>query len=148
MTPTDIKDLLPDPDSSTYEKLKLEHPYTILLKYARAIEEKYPGELAGVVTEAADVTSEQLLGYAFYILAAIGNGYSYRLLELEATSGSMYPLKISVFERHPRNLTEVSNHVELENALQSVFRSGFVHTLLLNLLAQVKFYKESRSEKQ
>lgn len=146
MTPIDIKDLLPDPDSSTYDKLKLEHPYTILLRYARAIEDKYPGELEGVVTEAADVAGNKLIGYAFYILAAIGNGYSYRLLEVESISGEMYPLEISVFEKHPRKLTEVNNHIELENTLQTVFKSGFVHTLILNLLAQVKFYNESRSE--
>lgn len=148
MTPIDIKDLLPDPDSSTYEKLKLEHPYTILSKYARAIEDKYPGELAGVVTEAVDATRDKLFGYALYILAHIGNGYSYRLLEVEPTSGSMYPLKITVFEKYPRNPTEVNDHVELENALQAIFRSGFVHALLLNLINQVKFYNESRSEKE
>ena len=83
----DLKDLLPDPNNSNYEKLKKEHPYNILLDYARVIEQKYPSKLAGIVTEATDVTSEKLLSYAFYILASIGTGYSYRLLEIEPLTG-------------------------------------------------------------
>jgi len=144
MTPNDLKNLLPDPDKSNYEKIKAEHPYNILLKYAQAIEEKYPTKLSGVVTEANDVTSEKLLSYAFYILAAIGNGYSYRLLELEPLSGEMYPLKITIFEKYPQPLTEVKSHDELEIALQKVLKSGFTHTLILNLLAQIELYNEHK----
>jgi|GEM_PF-2660365 hypothetical protein len=139
-----LKDLLPDPGNIDYEKIKAEHPYNILLKYAKVIEEKYPSKLSGIITESTDVTSEKLLSYAFYILAAIGNGYSYRLLELEPLTGNMYPLKITIFEKHPQHLAEVKTHFELEKVLQDVLRSGFTHTLILNLLAQIELYNESR----
>ncbi|MFW5872245.1 MAG: hypothetical protein ACOCUT_03985 [bacterium] len=140
----DLNNLLPDPNGDNYEKIKAEHPYNILLKYAHAIEAKYPTKLAGIVTESKDLTNNSILSYAFYITASIGTGYSYRLLELESTSGEIYPLSITIFEKHPQKLDVVSTPIELENALQGVLKSGFTHTLILNLLAQIDLYNESR----
>lgn len=144
MNPIDLKTLLPDPSQINYEKIKAEHPYNILLKYAKVIEEKYPSQLSGEIQESTDVTNSELLSYGFYILASIGNGYSYRLLDLEPISAEMYPLSITVFENHPQHLPKVESPLELENALQSVLKSGFTHTLILNLLAQIDLYNESR----
>jgi hypothetical protein len=145
MSTIDLMNLLPEPGKNNYEKLKAEHPYTILLKYAEVIEKKYPKKLSGIITEGTDATSEKRLSYSFYLLATIGNGYSYRLLELEPLSVEMYPLNITVFEKNPQKSIEVKTHLELENVLQDVLRSGFTHTLILNLLAQIELYNESRT---
>jgi hypothetical protein len=139
-------DLLPDPSKDNYEKLKKEHPFNILAKYSKAINEKYPGKLNGIVTESADVTGERLINYAFYIFAAIGKGYSYRLLEVVPTTGEMYPLKVILFERYPQELSQVNDYLELENLLHGIIKMGFTQTLLMNLVSQVDLYNESRNQ--
>ena len=144
MTLVDIKKLLPDPDRQEYESLKTEHPFNVLSKYGNAIGEKYSGKLNGIATESADITSERLISYAFYIVAAIGKGYSYRLLELTPTSIYTYPLKVTLFENYPQELKVVNNYLELENTINSIIQMGFTKTLFLNLLAQIDLYNESR----
>ena len=147
MTIIDIASLLPDPNKDSYEKLKREHPFNILTRYGQAICEKYPGKLDGIITESADTSGNGLIGYAFYISAAIGKGYSYRLLEVSPTTIDMYPLKVTLFEKHPQVLPEASTPVEFENLLNTVIRMGFTQTLLMNLVSQVDLYRESRNPK-
>ena len=147
MTPLEIKDLLPDPDKANYEEIKASYPYNILQKYASAIDEKYPQKLSGIIVESTDISNDKLLSYAFYILASIGNGYSYRLLELSPTTTEMYPLKVTVFDKIPQELSDnISTPKKLEEVLQKILKGAFVHTLILNLLAQVDLYNESRNE--
>lgn len=146
MKTNDINDLLPEPNRDNYEKLKREHPYNILIKYAKAINERYPRKLDGIITESTDVTQERFINYAFYIFAAIGNGYSYRLLEVTPTTGEMYPLKVTLFERYPQELKLVTNYIEFENLMNHILQMGFTQTLLLNLYTQVDLYNESRNE--
>jgi hypothetical protein len=146
MTVEEIKDLLPNPDNSSYEKIKTEHPYNILLKYAQAFDAKYPNKLGGVVTEASGVNNETPVSFALYIVAAIGTGYSYRLLELTPLSANIYPLGVKVFEQSPHDLPQVESPLDLEKRLQEVLKSAFTQTLVLNLLAQIELYNESRKE--
>jgi hypothetical protein len=145
MAPNDIINILPNPNNINYEQIKKEHPYNILLKFAHAITEKYPGKLEGIITESSDITQAKLLTYAFYLLAPIGKGYSYRLLELEPTNGEMYPLRILIFETNTQELAIVNSGDSLEKTLQDVFKMGFTQTLILNLLSQVDLYNENRN---
>lgn len=147
MSQINIQDLLPDPNILTYNKLKSEYPFNILSRYAKAIGEKYPKKLEGIISASADATNENLIGYVFYILAAIGRGYSYRLLEVVQTTAEMYPLKVTLFEPNPQDLPLVSDYIAFENILNTIIRRGFTQTLLINLVAQVDLYNESRSEK-
>ncbi len=142
----DFKKLLPDPNKIDYDKVETIHPFNILLKYARGFEEIYPGKLAGVVTESGDIIPQSIINYSFYITAAIGQGYSYRLLELEPTTGALYPLNIKVFEKHTRVFGEVNAPDELEAALQTILQSSFSHTLIANLLERVRLYNDSRND--
>lgn len=147
MTTIDIMSMLPDPDKDNYEQLKKEHPFNILSRYGVAISNKYPNKLDGIITETADVSGNRMINYAFFIQAAIGSGYSYRLLEVTPTTVDMYPLKVTIFEKYPQDLPEVKNYTEFEHLLNDVIQRGFTQTLLMNLLAQVDLYNESRSQK-
>jgi hypothetical protein len=147
MTTMDIAGMLPDPNRDNYELLKKEHPFHILTRYGQAISQKYPGKLDGIITESADVSGNRMINYAFYILASIGKGYSYRLLEVSPTTVDMYPLKVTLFGKHPQALPEVSSSQEFENLLNDIIRMGFTQTLLLNLVSQVELYQESRNQK-
>ena len=143
----ELKDLLPNPeDDPRYTELKEKHPYYILHKYAKVFQEKYPSKLFGAVTESKDVVSENLLSYALYVVANIGNGYSYRLLEVRPQSIEMYPLEITVFERKPKNLNNIEDAENFETVLQDIFKSDFTRNLVLNLLNQVELYNESRED--
>lgn len=99
MTTIDIMSMLPDPHKDNYEQLKKEHPFNILSRYGEAISYKYPNKLDGIITETADVSGNRMINYAFFIQAAIGSGYSYRLLEVTPTTVDMYPLKVTIFEK-------------------------------------------------
>ncbi len=146
MMHTDIQNILPDPSRDAYKKLKTQHPYNILSKYAKALGEKYPGKLEGIISESRDGISRGLIGYAFYIVAAIGRGYSYRLLEATPTTATMYPLRITLFEKHTHELPGVSDYLDFDNVLYEIFRAEFTQTLLVNLVIQVDGYNESRRE--
>ena len=145
MNPVDIASLLPEQDGATYQKIKEEHPYHILSKYADVIGYKYSGKLSGVVTESVDANNQNLISCAFYILAEIGTGYSYRLLELLPSSGDNYPITVTIFEKTPQKFAEANTPLQLEEALQAVLKTGFVQSLILNLLAQIDIYRESRA---
>lgn len=141
-----IEDLFPEPNRDNYERLKREHPFNILSRYAQAIGLKYPGKLDGIITESTDVSKGNLINYAFYISAAIGKGYTYRLLDVTPTTIQMYPLRVVIFEKNPQELNLVQDYLQFENLLNDIIRMGFTQTLLLNLVTQVDLYIESRSE--
>lgn len=143
---SNIEDLLPDPEGANYEKLKKENPYNILRKYAQIFEKKYPGKISGVITESTDAMNDRTIHYAFYILASIGNGYSYRFLEIEPETGYMYPLNIKIFQNYPSDFKKVSSAEEFDYALREILSLSFTQNLILNLLAQVDLYNDSRNK--
>lgn len=147
MNHIEIKDILPDPNKNVYEEVKRQHPHTILLKYARAIEEKYDQKLRGNVTSSSDIDSEKLIIYSFYLIAEIGRGYSYRLLDIESIDkGKIYPLNISLIGQISSGQLVVNDPEELEVALIKIFENPFTQQLILNMLAQIDIYNASKEE--
>lgn len=136
MTTIDIKDLFPEPNGSAeYDKIKSELPRNILSKYAKAIDAKYSGKISASVIDIKK--NENILGYAFYIDAEIGFGFSYRLLEVECSIQG-YPLEITFFKNEPQTEKNILDGSKLEEKLQLFFKEKFVRTLIFNLLAQVE----------
>lgn len=148
---TDIKDIKallpdPDPDAESYEKLKKEHPRTILRTYAKAIDEKYDGKLSVEVLELHSGSIDRKPCYSFNFMAKIGNGYSYKFMEVEQTTFNIYPVRITLFDKHPQLLPEASDAPKFDAALQDVLSKSFTIWLIQNLLAQVDLYNESRAD--
>lgn len=136
MTTIDIKNLLPEPNGSAYDKIKAELPYNILLKYAKAIDEKYNGKISAIVTETS--SNKNVIECAFYICAKIGNGYSYRFLEISPTTAEIYPVSMTIFENdNPLKLSKITNNEQLEESLQGFFQRRFFQGLILSLLAHI-----------
>ena len=150
-----FNNLLPNEDSADYKNAKNESPYFFLINYSKAINEKYKGKLKAVVTESFqtrtkpgkdDVIRENLI-VALYFEAAIGKGYLYRLLEVEQTKSEPYPVVVNVFQNNPSKLGSFKDHHSFQKNMVDFLGSGFVKTLILNLLAQVELYNESRNQK-
>jgi hypothetical protein len=145
MTFNEMVGLFPVPNQNDKERIKGEHPYTILSKFAEAIAKSYDEKLIGVVAETTDITSNNILGYSFYLVAQIGKGYSYQLFELESSVGGVYPLKLTVFAKHSSSvMTDINNSTDLENALVKVFGFEFTKSLILQMLVQIDIYNESQ----
>lgn len=144
----DPKNLLPSADGN-YDKIKevkSELPYSILLKYAKIVSEKYPSKLEGVVIETSGTSKEQLLSYALYFLASIGKGFTFRLLEIEPLTNNIYPVKVRLANDYPKKYKKINNSTELEETLNEIYSNSYTHSLIYNLLAQVDLYNESRNE--
>ena len=155
MNTINFNSLLPNEDSSEFRVAKKESPYGFLIEYAKAFNEKYTGKLKAVVTQSFqtrskpvknDVVKENLV-VALYFEAAVGRGYLYRLLEIEQTKSEPYPVVVKVFQNSPGKLGVFKDHEAFQVRMLEFLGSGFVKTLILNLLAQVELYNESRNER-
>ncbi len=152
MSKDEILNILPTPEGDEFAKVKEGNPYNIMLNFANAIDEKYTGKISASITSSTSVSSdnsETRLSYSFYIKAPIGRGYFYRLFEVKPVKETPipYPVEVNLFEKGIRNLGKASTAEELNNMLLSIFKSGFVFTLIQNLLVQVDLYNENRNKK-
>lgn len=151
MKKVDLHSLLPSENSPKYEKLKNESPYSFLLEYSKVFNEKYKGKLIANVTESFQLRTrtnydevKENLVVALYFQAAIGNGYLYRLLEVEQIKNEPFPVRVKVFQNNPGTLGTYKGYENFYSDITTFLGSGFVQTLILNLLAQVDLYRESR----
>jgi hypothetical protein len=149
----DFNSLLPSQNSQDYKRVKEDSPYAMLIEYSKAFNEKYNGKIVATVTESFQLRSKpgsletkENLVLALYLQAAIGSGYLYRLLEIEQIKSEPFPVKVSVFQNSPSTLGTYKDYISFVNDIVKFLGSGFVKTLILNLLAQVELYNESRSE--
>lgn len=151
----DIKNILPDPNSSGYMNAKVQSPYAILLEFKTAINEKYNKKIVARVTESYKLINSETgedkenIVFAFYLQAPIGKGYLYRLLEVEQIKNDLYPVKVKVFQKYTTSLgkAKYEDYESFYTDLFKFFKSSFVSTLILNLLGQVDLYNEYRNEK-
>jgi len=151
MSKEEILSILPNEQSVAYSKIKSDNPYSRMLQYVDAINEKYKDKLSATVTENTITdpsnSSQTLICYSFYLSAQIGRGYLYRLFEVEPISNTDYPINIKVFEKNPQDYGVANTPKEFDNILLSIFKSGFTSTLILNLIAQIELYNENRNKK-
>ncbi len=155
MKKIDFNKMLPNENSEEFEKAKQELPYQILVSYAEAINEKYKGKLRAYVTESSllkntansnEVIKENLV-MALSLEAAIGRGYLYRLLEIEQIKSSTFPVRVKVFSNHTSVLGTYKNFDAFYQPIIKFLESSIVKTIILNLLAQVELYNESRNQR-
>jgi hypothetical protein len=147
--------ILPEESSQDYVNVKLELPHSVLIEYAEAINKKYTNKLKAFVTESSRIKTnksnfdeyQENLAYAFSFEAAIGQGYLYRLIEVEQTGTSTYPVKVKVFRDHTSHLGTYKDYNSFYTAIVGFLDSGIVKTIILNLLAQVELYNESRNQR-
>lgn len=148
----DIKNLLPDLNDPNFEKSKKESPYSVLNLFAQAINEKYQKKITARVTETIKTVKSGLGDgadnpvFAFYLDAPIGQGYLYRLIEVQQLERSLYPIQVTLFENKPSDMGKFSEYMHFYNAMGKLFSTGFVSTIILNLIGQVELYKESRRD--
>lgn len=155
MKKIDFNKMLPNENSEEFEKAKKELPYQVLISYAEAINEKYKGKLKAFVTESSllknvsnsnEVIKENLV-MALSFEAAIGRGYLYRLIEIEQLKNAVFPVKVKVFSNHTSVLGTYKEYESFYPAIIKFLESSIVKTIILNLLAQVELYNESRSQR-
>ncbi len=154
MNPIDFDKMLPSEDSDEFNKAKLELPYSILLAYADAINKRYKDKLSAYITESSHIINisdsldeiRENLVIALSFEAAIGRGYLYRLLEIEQLKTTSFPVQVKVFGNHTSLLGTYEDYDSFYPAIVKFLESGIVKNIILNLLAQVDLYRESRSE--
>lgn len=151
MSKDEILNILPTPVGDEFAKIKDSSPYSIMLHYANAINEKYNGKLSATITESSMTESSDssatIISYAFYINAPIGRGYFYRLFEVIPEKEISYPVNIKLFKKNTQDFGKAVSAEEFNSKLLSIFKSGFTSTLLLNLLAQIDLYNENKNKK-
>jgi len=151
MNQFDFNSLLPEETSQEFKRVIAESPYRLLIDYSNALNKKYKPKLKCIITESYQLrTSDEIkenIVIALNLEAAIGKGYLYRLLEIEQLSGGIFPVQVKVFQNNPSDLGKFDSYSSFESAILKFLNSGFVKTLILNLLAQVDLYNESRNEK-
>jgi len=151
MSKEEILTILPNIQSVDYLKIKSDNPYSIMLQYVDAINEKYQEKLSATVIENTITTpsdsSQALICYSFYLSAKIGRGYLYRLFEVEPINKTEYPIKIKVFEKNPQDLCIANTPKDFDDMLLNIFKSEFTSTLILNLIAQIELHNENRNKK-
>ena len=146
--------LLPNESSSEYKKAMKENPSLLLIEYANAFNKKYKGKVKAKVenyferkTRARknEVISEDLV-IALYFEAAIARGYLYKLLEVVQVSRGEFPLKVIVFQNNPGTLGTYKDYNSYKDDMIKFLGSSFVKFLIVNLLAKVELYNESRNQ--
>lgn len=146
MSKEEILNILPTPEGEEFKKIKENNPYSILLRYSDAINEKYKSKLSATITESSKIEksddSETLPTYAFYISAPIGRGYFYKLFEVIPEKNAPYPVDIKLFGKQLQDFGKAENPEDYNKKILEIFKSNFVSDLILNLLAQVDLYNE------
>jgi hypothetical protein len=146
----DIKKLLPDINNQRFEEIKKESPYAVLNLFASAVNDKYNKKITARVVETIKTiktsTGEETdnPAFAFYLEAPIGKGYLYRLIEVQQVEKTLYPIKVTLFEKEPSVLGVFTNYTDFLSEMGKLFSTGFVSTIILNLIGQVDLYNESR----
>jgi len=153
MKKIDLKSLMPTESSSDYERVKRESPYSFLIEYADTFNGVYSEKLMANVTQSYQIRTKPGSGeikenfvVVLYFQAPIGKGYLYRLLEIEQLKSEPYPVRVNVFQNNPSTLGTYKEYGTFYQDITTFLGSGFVQTLILNLLAQVDLYRESRED--
>ena len=149
MNKEDIKKILPKIGSVEEIQMKQISPRVIMNNFEDAIKETYSNFLSAFTTETTKITEDgsEILSYSFYIVAFVGKGYNYKLFEVVPKQiDKPYPVELILFQNFPHIEGVVETQKEFSEKLFNIFKSGFTHNVINNLIAQVELYKESRSE--
>lgn len=152
MKKIDLNSILPDEGSSQFGS-KEQLPYGLLIEYADAINKKYKGKLKAFVTESSQIRTNvnnedftENLIFALSLEAAIGQGYLYRLIEVQQLRSTIFPVKVKVFRDHVSVLGTYKDFDSFYDGVIGFLDSGIVKTIIMNLLGMVDLYNETRND--
>lgn len=154
MKKVDLNSILPNEGSPDFGDVRQAIPYGLLIDYAEAINKKYKGKLKAYVTESSQIKSniknEELIEnliFALSLEAAIGQGYLYRLIEIQQLRSTVFPVRVKVFRDHTSVLGTYKDYDSFYENVISFLDSGIVKSIIINLISMVDLYNESRNEK-
>lgn len=151
----EIKSLLPKRNRNLDNDTKEKSPVRLLREYGDAIEESYPNYFNTKILTTSVINSEsnkrtpedEKLSYSFYLIANIGQGYYYKLLEVVPKKlEKPYPIDLMFFERNQSKPELIKSQAIFHRKMKSYFRSSFFDNVVNNLMGQVDLYNESRKE--
>ncbi len=152
MKKIDLNSILPDEGSSQFGS-KEQLPYGLLIEYADAINKKYKGKLKAFVTESSQIRTNvnnedfiENLIFALSLEAAIGQGYLYRLIEVQQLRSTIFPVKVKVFRDHVSVLGTYKDFDSFYDGIIGFLDSEIVKTIIMNLLGMVDLYNETRKD--
>ena len=115
--------------------LSIRPPAFILKEQAKFLGERTKNILVGEVRSVPATSSDNDLGFAFYIVAPALNNYRLMLFQIEYKMSEMYPLLVMPFFNN-LPIYEIENEFAFRKLLAGIFRNEKTVKAIQSLLAQ------------
>lgn len=142
---SDFKSLLPPNQLESMPTEWADSAILVLRSLKDAIDQKYEGrlkaQLRSVPTEELDeetMESKVVISTSFYLVARLGNGYYYQLLEIVQPRSGGWPVRLYYYQDERQFQGKFSDSNAFHLKIEELIGSRFLRSLIANLLIHVE----------
>jgi len=131
-----LEDLPKDAEKEDLDKIRENDPYVVLDQLSQDIESRYQGKIHGVITTTSyqeDPDGGSIKEYAFYLVFANKDNYTYRLFEAACVNeDGKYPIKITSFSNPADVYNDIDKKADFEDIIRRILKDERARFIILS----------------